>query len=100
MEATAPYEPPDPDNPAYWRKPTQGFDAANPPPVDSRDRLPWLMVMIGWSSAELARRLDVNPETARQWVSGRSRMPEIARAWLEDLAACHLARLKPSGWGR
>ena len=95
-----PYAPPDPNDAVNLRRPSDAFDPDHPPPLDSSDRMPWLIAMIGWSAGELARRLDIAPETARQWVVGRSRVPPAARAWLEDLAAYHLAHGKPPGWGR
>ncbi len=95
-----PYSEPDLNDPAYWRKPYTNFDRNNPPPAcrpPDAERMRWLMYVIGWSSNELARRLDVSPKSARDWVSLRRPVPEMIGDWLEHLAAFHVEHWTPPG---
>jgi transcriptional regulator with XRE-family HTH domain len=58
-----------------------------------------LLARIGWSTGELAARLDVSPDAARHWASGRREPPPSVLAWLEDIAdaVASVAQLPP-GW--
>lgn len=93
-----PYHEPDPDEPVYWRKPFDRYSIDDPPPASrpmSADRIRWLLFVIGWSTNELARRLDVDPKSARSWLAARRPIPLAIGDWLELLAAYHLAHMSP-----
>jgi len=94
-----PYREPDPNQPAYWRKPHDTYDTESPPEPTDQARIGWLIFVIGWSSSELARRLDVSNESARSWISGKRGVPETVVNWLEDLAKYHQQHKQPVGWG-
>lgn len=96
-----PYLPPDLDEPSYRHR-SQSYTRDNPPPPGlpmSAERLAWLLWIIGSSPNELARRLDIAPETARQMRSGRRNVPNRVALWLEGLAELHLQYWQPEGWG-
>ena len=93
-----PFTETDPNDPAYWRKPHDTYDLDAPPDRDTWQRIGWLMFVIGWSSNELARTLDIAPESARGWVAGRRAIPTPVRDWLEDLAGYHLQHRLPPDW--
>lgn len=63
------------------------------------ERIDWLLVMIGWSPGELAKRLNVRDDVVRHWRSGKSFMPFRAAVWMETVAAVVLALPQPAGWG-
>ena len=94
-----PYEAADPNDPAYWRRAHPDFDMDAPPPrTNQRLHLEWLLWVVGWSSSELARRLDVLPETARAWLKGRREIPPRVIDWLRGHADYHLAHRLPADW--
>ncbi len=45
------------------------------------------LAAIGWSQAELSRRLKMYHDTGRQWAKGKRNIPYVAARWLELLAA-------------
>jgi hypothetical protein len=94
-----------PASPAFSRQSADSFDLNAPPPppppegeAPDGERVRWLLYVIGWSTNELARRLDITPNTARDWFSGRRPMRTEVHAWLEDLAQLHFTRLRPPNW--
>ena len=68
------------------------------PPMDNR-RLEECLRIIGWSSQEIARRLDVRENTVRQMLQGKRRIPDNFAAWLEGFVA-HLGAYPalPDDW--
>jgi transcriptional regulator with XRE-family HTH domain len=58
-----------------------------------------LLARIGWTTGELAIRLDVSPDTTNQWARGRRAPPPEVLAWLADVAtAMASADSQPVGW--
>jgi transcriptional regulator with XRE-family HTH domain len=58
-----------------------------------------LLVRIGWSTGELAARLDVSPDTTNQWARGRRAPPPGVVEWLAAIAdAIASADSQPAGW--
>ena len=58
-----------------------------------------LLARIGWTTGEVAARLDVSPDTARQWASGRREPPPSVLPWLADVAdALATVDSQPVGW--
>jgi transcriptional regulator with XRE-family HTH domain len=58
-----------------------------------------LLARIGWTTGELAGRLDVSPDTTRQWASGRRTPPPDVMLQLEPVArAVERAWRQPDGW--
>ena len=58
-----------------------------------------LLARLGWTTGELAARLDVSPDTARQWASGRREPPPNVAPWLARLAdAIGAVESQPAGW--
>jgi transcriptional regulator with XRE-family HTH domain len=54
---------------------------------------------IGWSNGDLARRLDISPDTVSKWAKGRRDPPQPVMDWLGQLATCHArAGPHPKGW--
>jgi hypothetical protein len=45
-----------------------------------------LLIRVGWTSAELAHRLRISPDTVSQWLRRRTPPPMIL-IWLEQVAA-------------
>ena len=71
-----------------------GQDARNP-----HKALAEAMREIGWSQAELARRLGITETTVRNWLAGRRTPPDNVIDWLIDRA--HRAGTGPplpEGW--
>jgi transcriptional regulator with XRE-family HTH domain len=60
-----------------------------------------LMARIGWSDAELARRVSVRPGAIRDWRTGRREAPPNLLEWLRMYAEAieRLPRL-PKDWTR
>ncbi len=58
-------------------------------------RLLVCLAILGWSERELARRSDRHQTTITRWVKGLSPMPGEEAAWLETLAAFHVAHPAP-----
>jgi plasmid maintenance system antidote protein VapI len=48
------------------------------------DELNRTLAQIGWSQHELARRLEVRPDTVRGWVTGRRTVPDNLAEWLRQ----------------
>lgn len=68
---------------------------------DPSSELARLLVDIGWSQRELARRLNVTESTARSWCTGRRTPHDNVLTWLRDLAARLAAGPRyPDGWER
>jgi transcriptional regulator with XRE-family HTH domain len=63
------------------------------------DELAEILKAIGWSSAELARRLNVRHDTVMSWLNGRRRVPDNLSAWLIKVRdAVGSAPPLPDGW--
>jgi hypothetical protein len=62
------------------------------------ERLEWAIEVIGWSKNEFGRQLDMHPASVRQMLGGHRFIPPVLAAWVETLAAIHLALAKPIGW--
>jgi len=45
-----------------------------------------LLARIGWTTVELARRLDVSDSTVRSWVIGRRAVPQSVLFWVGRVA--------------
>jgi len=58
-------------------------------------RLLVCLAILGWSERELARRADRHQTTITRWVKGLSPVPGEEAAWLEMLAAFHVAHPAP-----
>ncbi len=58
-------------------------------------RLLVCLAILGWSERELARRADRHQTTIARWVKGLSPVPGEEAAWLETLAAFHVAHPAP-----
>ncbi len=63
------------------------FDAANIELPMRPERVLECLAAIGWSQAELSRRLQMYHDTGRQWAKGKRNIPYAAALWLELLAA-------------
>lgn len=58
-----------------------------------------LLAEIGWTSAELASRLDVAPDSVDKWRRGRRTPPPALLVWLAHVAECQdRAGPHPVGW--
>jgi transcriptional regulator with XRE-family HTH domain len=58
-----------------------------------------LMAQVGWTSAELAWRLNVAPNSVDKWRCGRRTPPNAVLAWLAHVAECQAgAGSAPPGW--
>lgn len=58
-----------------------------------------LLVSIGWTSEELAARLDVSTDTVRKWRRGRRTPPDSVLDWLGHVAECQArAGSAPADW--
>lgn len=65
----------------------------------SGDEMAAVMKKIGWSAHEVARRLDVRPQTVTGWTSGRRGIPENLAEWLEQWSQlADKAPALPRGW--
>jgi plasmid maintenance system antidote protein VapI len=54
---------------------------------------------IGWSPAELARRLGVRDDSVRHWLNGRRAIPENLATWLVQVRDAQAqAPALPDGW--
>jgi ribosome-binding protein aMBF1 (putative translation factor) len=54
---------------------------------------------LGWSSGELARRLNIREDSVRQYISGKRNIPDGLGVWLD--ACVEIARTMPKhpeGW--
>jgi hypothetical protein len=59
------------------------------------------MRTIGWTNAELARRLGVREGSIRMWLSGRREIPPSLADWLEERVRYALKGPQtPEGWSR
>jgi hypothetical protein len=68
--------------------------SALPPPPE---RLQAALKALRWTYGTLAVELRTSPSTTRNWGLGRSPVPPALLAWLEDLAAYHVAHLPERG---
>lgn len=57
-----------------------------------------LLMDIGWSRSELARRLGVAYRTVEGWAMGTIETPRNVQAWLEILAKVHRLYPEPEDW--
>ena len=58
-----------------------------------------LLARIGWTTGELAARLDVSPDTASRWARGTRTPPPSVVAWLAEIAdAVAAVDSRPAGW--
>ena len=56
---------------------------------------------IGWTSAELARRLSVREDSVRHWLNGRRPIPPKVERWLYAVRTdFSSAPALPDGWSR
>ncbi len=63
------------------------------------DNLGELLDRIGWTTGELAERLQVSPDTTGQWRRGRRSPPPSVLVWLTEVAvAVETAGAMPPGW--
>lgn len=60
-------------------------------------RLLVCLAILGWSERELARRADRHQTTITRWARGLAPVPGAEAAWLETLAAFHVAHPAPRG---
>ena len=58
-------------------------------------RLSICLLTLGWSERELARRTGEHRNTLRRWLAGESAIDTDVAAWLETLAAFHIANPAP-----
>jgi ribosome-binding protein aMBF1 (putative translation factor) len=64
-----------------------------------RERLVWACATLGWSIGELARRLNIREDTARQMAMGRRNIPDDLGHWLEAcVAIAETMPTQPEGW--
>jgi len=62
-------------------------------------RLAEALRQIGWSQAELARRLGITDTTVRSWLSGRRTPPDEVIDWVKDRASrADTGPPLPKGW--
>jgi hypothetical protein len=58
-----------------------------------------LLARIGWTTGELATRLDISPDTSGRWARGTRGAPPSVIAWLGDIAdAVETIAPLPVGW--
>lgn len=58
-------------------------------------RLSAALAPIHWGPVDLARKLNINERTVRRWLAGQNEPPPNILAWLEAVAAFHLANPPP-----
>ena len=64
------------------------------------DRLRECLQALGWSQRGLAEKLGLHETRVRRMARGLHPVPAEVAAWLETLAAVHLAHPAPDGWVR
>ena len=70
-------------------------------PDDTSAELARLLVEIGWSQRELARRLNVTESTTRSWASGRRECHFTVLEWLRGIRdRMYAGPQYPHGWDR
>lgn len=78
------------------RSPKQSkMQPATAPVVMSSRRLLVCLSTLGWSVRDLARRLGRHQTTVARWANAISPVPGDVAAWLETLAAFHIAHPAP-----
>jgi len=97
-DGTMPYEEPHARSGLRARGNPSGYTYDERPARDDPEYLLWLLWAVGWSPAELARRLKVDAKSATFWANGRRVSPAIVIEWLEDLARYHAEHRQPPGW--
>jgi len=70
-------------------------EPATPAVTMSSYRLLICLAILGWSDRNLARRIGRQQTTVARWAKGLSPVPGEAAAWLETLAAFHIAHPAP-----
>jgi transcriptional regulator with XRE-family HTH domain len=53
------------------------------PTIMTHARLSAILTTLGWSSAELGRRLNIGERSVRRWLSGQQEIPDRVGDWLE-----------------
>jgi hypothetical protein len=61
-----------------------------------RYRLSVCLAILGWSVSELARRIKEHRNTIQRWLDGKAAIDPTVAAWLEKLAAFHVANPSPA----
>ncbi len=74
---------------------TGGPKPATQPAAMSSYRLLICLSILGWSERDLARRTGRHQTSVVRWTKGLSPVPGEEAAWLETLAAFHLAHPAP-----
>jgi plasmid maintenance system antidote protein VapI len=59
-------------------------------------RLSEALALLRWSQRGLAASLGRPEATVRQWLNGKTRVPDAVAAWLETLARCHAENPPPA----
>jgi len=49
------------------------------------ERLSVILTTLGWSAAEVGRRLNIGERSVRRWLSGDMEIPDRIADWLEAL---------------
>lgn len=63
------------------------------------DEMAEALKAIGWTSGELARRLDIRADTVQSWLIGRRPIPPNVERWLHQVrASLSTAPQWPDGW--
>ena len=65
--------------------------------IMTTDRLSQVLADLGWSSQELARRLNIAERSVRRWLSGQQEVPPGIETWLEAMAALMRSGPPPPG---
>jgi hypothetical protein len=58
------------------------------------ERLSVILTTLGWSAAEVGRRLNIGERSVRRWLSGDMEIPDRIADWLEELMK-HLRSAPP-----
>jgi ribosome-binding protein aMBF1 (putative translation factor) len=67
-----------------------------PAVIMSRYRLSVCLAILGWPVSELARRIKEHRNTVQRWLDGKAAIDPAVAAWLEKLAAFHVANPSPA----
>ena len=62
------------------------------------ERIDFCLSIIGWSSNDLAYRLNRNDRSIRRWLSGARPMPDEVGLWLEAVREALLEIPLPADW--
>jgi hypothetical protein len=61
----------------------------------TNERLAECLRIIGWSTSEFCRRLDLRERTAREWLNGQRPIPDHIADWVEATVKHMQAGPKP-----